>query len=73
MLTFDSDFGSLAFFHDVQAPVGIVFLRFHPVILDEIFEATERALNEFPDNHFAVVTREGCRLRPMPRRRVDER
>ncbi|MGZ8217833.1 DUF5615 family PIN-like protein [Methylomagnum sp.] len=65
LLTFDSDFGDLVFFHGVPPPEAILYFRFHPIIVDEIFDAAIRALRETPDGYFAVITRDNIRLRSL--------
>lgn len=65
LLTFDSDFGDLVFFHDAVAPPAILYFRFHPVVLAEVLTAALRALEEVPEGTFAVVTTKETRLRPL--------
>jgi predicted nuclease of predicted toxin-antitoxin system len=72
LLTFDSDFGDLVFFHAAPPPVAILYFRMHPIIVKDVLEAALRALTETPDGHFAVVGREGTRLRPLqPEHKVE--
>lgn len=63
LLTFDSDFGDLVFFHGVPPPPAILFFRMHPIIVAEVQAAALRALAEVPDGYFAVVGRDATRLR----------
>jgi predicted nuclease of predicted toxin-antitoxin system len=65
LLTFDSDFGDLVFFHAVPPPVAILYFRMHPIIIEDVLEAALHALIETPEGYFAVVGREGIRLRPL--------
>lgn len=65
LLTFDSDFGDLVFFHGAPAPTAILYFRLHPVVVEEVLDLALRALAETPDGHFAVVTRENIRLRRL--------
>ncbi len=65
LLTFDADFGDLVFFHGAPAPVAILYFRMHPIIAEDVLEAALRALPETPEGYFAVVGREGTRLRPL--------
>lgn len=66
LLTFDSDFGDLVFFHGEPPPPAIVYFRLHPIRADEVLAVALRALAETPDGHLAVATRENTRLRRWP-------
>jgi predicted nuclease of predicted toxin-antitoxin system len=70
LLTFDGDFGDLVFFHGVQPPVAILYFRLHPIVTEEVLVTALRALAEVPDGHFAVVTPENTRLRPLANKAV---
>jgi predicted nuclease of predicted toxin-antitoxin system len=65
LLTFDADFGDLVFSRGVTPPTAILYFRLHPIMIQEVLELTLRALEEVPDGYFAVVSREGTRLRPL--------
>lgn len=65
LLTFDSDFGDLVFFHGAPPPPAILLFRMHPIIVAEVQAAALRALAEVPDGYFAVVGRDATRLRPL--------
>lgn len=65
LLTFDSDFGDLVFFHGVQPPTAILYFRIHPVIVADVLSAARRALAEVPDGMFAVVTVADTRMRSL--------
>ena len=63
LLTFDSDFGDLVFFHGEPAPPAILYFRIHPMAMEDVLYAARQALAEVPDGHLAVVGRETLRLR----------
>lgn len=63
LLTFDADFGDLVFAQGVEAPVAILYFRLHPIVIEEVTQIALHALVEVPDGFFAVVSREGIRLR----------
>lgn len=65
LLTFDSDFGDLVFFHGVRPPSAILYFRIHPIVVADLLIAARRALVEVPDGMFAVVTLADTRLRPL--------
>jgi len=63
LLTFDSDFGDLIFAQGVAAPAAILYFRLHPIVVEEVTQIALRALGDVPDGFFAVLSREGIRLR----------
>ena len=65
LLTFDVDFGDLVFSHGVEPPAAILYFRLHSIILDELLIITLCALNEVQPGYFAVIQREGIRLRKL--------
>lgn len=65
LLTFDVDFGDLVFSHEAEPPAAILYFRLHPIILDELLTITLCALNEVQPGYFAVIQREGIRLRKL--------
>ncbi|MEY3123311.1 MAG: hypothetical protein RI993_2136 [Pseudomonadota bacterium] len=65
LLTFDVDFGGLVFSHEVEPPAAILYFRSHPIILDELLTITLYALNEVQPGYFALIQREGIRLRRL--------
>jgi len=65
LVTFDSDFGDIIFFHGVASPGAILFFRVQPVVIDDVLTAALRALTEVPDGFIAVVGRDDIRLRPF--------
>ena len=66
LVPFDSDFGELIYLHGELAPPAVVFLRLHPIVLDEVIAVTRRALDASPEGAFVVTTRDGLRRRPLP-------
>ena len=68
MVTFDKDFGTLAFGHGLPGPAGIVLLRFIPVTPEEPAAVLLDVLGDsdltFPGN-FTVVDRERVRQRSL--------
>ena len=68
LVTFDRDFGALAFRHGVPAPAGIVLLRFVPVTPEEPAAVLADLLGDsrltFPSK-FTVVDRERVRQRSL--------
>jgi len=63
LLTFDSDFGDLVFFHGAPTPPAILYFRMHPIVVADVLAAARQALTEVPEGHMAVVGRETLRLR----------
>jgi predicted nuclease of predicted toxin-antitoxin system len=63
LLTFDSDFGDLVFFHGAVPPPAILYFRIHPVVLAEVRAAALRAVAEVPEGCFAVIGVDSIRLR----------
>ena len=65
LLTFDVDFGELVFSRGAAAPAAILYFRLHPIVIGEVLQLALRAVAETPDGHFAVIGREGTRIRPL--------
>jgi predicted nuclease of predicted toxin-antitoxin system len=65
LLTFDSDFGDLIFFHGVEPPPAILYFRLHLVRLEDLLSIALRGLAEVSDGMFAVVTARDTRLRAL--------
>ncbi|HUY04492.1 MAG TPA: DUF5615 family PIN-like protein [Rhodocyclaceae bacterium] len=63
LLTFDSDFGDLVFFHGAPTPPAILYFRMHPIVVADVLSAARQALTEVPEGHMVVVGRETLRLR----------
>lgn len=65
LLTLDGDFGKLVFARKAPSPIAILYFRVHPVVIDDLLQLALRAVVETPDGHFAVVGRDGTRIRPL--------
>jgi len=65
LLTFDSDFGDLVFFHGATPPPAILYFRIHPIVIEDVLNAARRALTEVPEGMFAVVAVAETRMRPL--------
>jgi predicted nuclease of predicted toxin-antitoxin system len=63
LVTFDADFGDLVFQRGEPPPPAIVYLRLHPIVVDEVLALTLRALRAPTLSSFVVVTRRGLRRR----------
>jgi predicted nuclease of predicted toxin-antitoxin system len=74
LLTFDKDFGELAYRRGLPAGCGIVLFRITPQSPDEIAALAVAAIGSQPDwsGCFIVVTRERIRMRPLPAPRPSE-
>lgn len=70
LLTFDVDFGELVFSRGAAAPAAILYFRLHPIVMEEVLALALRAVAQTPDGHFAVVGREGTRIRPLTRQKT---
>lgn len=75
LVTFDKDFGELAFRQGVAASAGIVLFR---ITLSSPEHAARSAVAAFASGtkwigHFAVVEDDRIRLRPLPHRSPDPR
>lgn len=66
LLTLDADFGDLVFHQGVVPPPAILYFRLHPIDVDQLLELALRGLRETPDGYFAVIARDGTRLRAFP-------
>ena len=65
LLTFDGDFGELVFSRGAPVPPAILYFRLNPLVMEEVLALALRAVAESPDGYFAVVGREGTRIRPL--------
>jgi predicted nuclease of predicted toxin-antitoxin system len=65
LVTFDSDFGDLVFRFGVPPPIGIVYLRMHPIDVSLVATWILRALEDWSDNAMVVVTQDVVRKRPF--------
>lgn len=69
LLTFDKDFGELAYRWGLPADCGVILFRFIPQTPDEVASVALKAILSQPDwaGRFSVVTREKIRMRSLPR------
>jgi predicted nuclease of predicted toxin-antitoxin system len=67
LLTFDKDFGELAFIKGLPAECGIVLFRIAPQSPKEIAVIALSAIQHQPSwsGYFSVVTRKQIRMRPL--------
>lgn len=74
LLTFDKDFGELAYRQRLPAHCGIVLFRLTPQSPDEAASLTVAAIRsqESWAGHFSVITRQRIRMRRLPSRGSDE-
>lgn len=69
LITFDKDFGELAFKRGLPAACGIILFRvplLPPKILIKILEDALIARNDWPGN-FSVIDMKQIRMRPLPK------
>jgi len=68
VLTFDKDFGELAFRAGLPATAGVILLRFPPRSPIEVGRRITAALEQRGDwvGHFAVIEEQRIRMRPLP-------
>ena len=71
LLTFDKDFGELAYREQPAAVPGIILVRLAPVSAAHITRLVVMVLEERDDwaGHFAVISEGRVRLTPLPRHR----
>ena len=74
LLTFDKDFGELAYRRGLPAESGIVLFRLTPQSPDEAASIAVSALRSRDSwtGHFSVITRQRIRMRPLPARGADD-
>lgn len=74
LLTFDKDFGELAYRRGLPAGCGIVLFRITSQTPDEIAALAVAAIGSQPDwsGRFSVVTPQRIRVRPLPARGPSE-
>ena len=74
LLTFDKDFGELAYRRKLPAQCGIVLFRVTPQSPDEAASLAVSAIRSQKSwtGHFSVITRQRIRMRPLPFRGSDE-
>ena len=68
LLTFDKDFGELAYRRGLPSDCGIILFRLTPQSPDEVAALALAAVASQPSwaGHFSVVTRQKIRMRPLP-------
>lgn len=68
VLTFDTDFGTLAFHRDLPASSGIILFRLTPVSPSVVRETVVQTLRSRDDwkGSFSVVDDSQIRMRPLP-------
>ena len=68
LLTFDKDFGELAYRRRLPAQCGIVLFRLTPQSPDEAASLTVSAVQSQKSwaGYFSVITRQRIRMRPLP-------
>ena len=68
LLTFDKDFGELAYRRSLPSGCGIILFRITPQTPDEVAALAVAAIGSQPSwaGCFSVVTRKGIRVRPLP-------
>lgn len=73
LITFDKDFGELAFRHGLTANSGIVLFRIVPVDAARVADPAVRILGSKADwaGHFAVVDEHRVRMTPLPIQNVN--
>lgn len=68
VITFDTDFGTLAFHEQRSAAAGILFFRLPPTSPDALAQVVSETIRSRDDwaGHFTVVTDTRIRMRPLP-------
>jgi len=71
LLTFDKDFGELAFRRGLPAECGIIFFRLVPQTPAEAATIAVAAIRSQTTwaGHFSVITRQRIRMTPLPAKR----
>lgn len=69
LLTFDKDFGEMAFRAGLRAQSGIILFRIAPQSPEEVGQIALSAIQSQRDwaGHFSVVTRDRIRMTPLPK------
>jgi predicted nuclease of predicted toxin-antitoxin system len=73
LLTFDKDFGELAFLRGLPADCGIILFRVEPWSPEELAAIAVEVLLSHMNwaSHFSVVTRDRVRMRPLPNKKSE--
>jgi len=68
LLTFDKDFGELAYRRGLTSDCGIILFRLSPQTPAEVSALALAAIGSQPSwaGYFSVVTRQKIRMRPLP-------
>ncbi|MCA9093780.1 MAG: DUF5615 family PIN-like protein [Planctomycetaceae bacterium] len=68
LVTFDKDFGELAFHHGAKATCGIILLRPRVLKVDELSRFVENVLSQAIqwEGHFSVADVDRIRVTPLP-------
>ena len=68
LLTFDKDFGELAYRRGLPSDCGIILFRLTPQTPEEVAAFALAAIGSQPSwaGYFSVVTRQKIRMRPLP-------
>lgn len=68
LLTFDKDFGELAYRSGLPSDCGIILFRLTPQTPDEVAQLALSAIRSQSSwaGHFSVVSRQKIRMRPLP-------
>jgi predicted nuclease of predicted toxin-antitoxin system len=68
LITFDKDFGQLAFHHGLPASCGVILVRLSLADPVAVGAHVLKALATRPDwaGHFSVITNRRIRMRPLP-------
>lgn len=71
LLTFDKDFGELAYRRSLPADCGIILFRITPQTPEEVATLAVAAIRSQPNwaGSFSVISRQRIRVRPIPRPR----
>ena len=74
VITFDKDFGELAYRAGLPPAAGVILLRFPPLSPSQVAQMVAAALGQRDDwaGHFSVIERRRIRMRPLPDIRDDE-
>ncbi len=70
LLTFDKDFGELAFLRGLPVDCGIILFRIEPRSPEELASIPVEVLLSHQNwaGHFSVVTRDRVRMRPLAKK-----
>lgn len=69
ILSFDRDFGELIYLRVATPPPAVVFLRFVPVVADDVSRALVWLFSNADltlEGHFVTLSQDGARFRRLP-------